>query len=71
MFRESNLKDFANSVIEFAKPFMTKPVTIIVLLAVFLISTSFISNILASPFGIGLILGVVATFYLVANYTSS
>ena len=68
MFRESNLKEFANSVTEFVKPFMTKPVTVIVLLGVFLISTSFLSNILATPFGIGLILGVVATFYMVANY---
>ena len=69
MFKESNLRDFANSVIEFVKPFMTKPVSVIVMVAIFLCSTTFIGTIMASPFGIGVLLGILATLYIIANYS--
>jgi len=40
------------------------------ILALFLIGSQFLANIMATPFGIGLILGVGITIYYVANYTT-
>jgi len=37
-------------------------------IALLFVGTSFLGSFLATPFGIGLLLGVIGTIYLVANY---
>lgn len=67
-FQQENLSSLVKTIQDQMKTLVNQPVYAVVLLVIFLVGTQFLANILSTPFGIGVIIGVVGVFYYMANY---
>ena len=68
MFKQENISSLFKSAGDVLKKAFDKPLYVLGIIALLFVGTSFLGSFLATPFGIGLLLGVIGTIYLVANY---
>lgn len=71
LFRQENIVSLMNTVKSQVQTLMSQPAYVVGLLVAVLVLTQFLGNILATPFGIGVIIGFVVAMYLVSNYINS
>lgn len=68
MFKQENIVSLFKSAGDTLKKVFDKPLYVLGIIALLFVGTSFLGNFLATPFGVGLLIGVIGTMYVIANY---
>ena len=68
MFKQENITSLFNSAGDTLKKVFDKPLYVLGIIALLFVGTSFLGNFLSTPFGIGLLIGIIGTIYVIANY---